>query len=107
MHADYILACGVVWQKTADPEAGWELVGALESTDPSLRELAQRLLAQSGEISMGLIEEALVNGVVNSDRAGPCMAEILRSRQGRQMPAAKMNGLCANASLHRDLTHLD
>jgi len=26
MNPDYMLACGIVWRKTADPEAGWELV---------------------------------------------------------------------------------
>ena len=31
MDADYMLACGVVWRKTADPEAGWDLVDGLKS----------------------------------------------------------------------------
>jgi hypothetical protein len=33
MDANYVLACGIVWRKTADPEAGWELAQALESPD--------------------------------------------------------------------------
>jgi hypothetical protein len=107
MNADYMLACGVVWRKTADPEAGWELVEGLESRDPALRVLAQTLLVESGEISMGLLEEGLATGVVNSDRAGPCMAEILRIRNARQMTAPEMNGLCTKASLRWELTHLD
>jgi len=35
MDVNYTLACGIVWRKTADPEAGWELVAALKSSDPS------------------------------------------------------------------------
>lgn len=107
MNADYMLACGVVWRKTADPEAGRELVEGLESRDPALRVLAQALLVESGEISMGLLEEALATGAVNFDRAGPCMAEILRIRHAKQMTAPKMNGHCTKASLRWELTHLD
>jgi hypothetical protein len=40
--ANYMLACGIVWRKTADPDAGWELVEALASPDPEL-------LAKKGE----------------------------------------------------------
>jgi len=107
MNADYMLACGVVWLKTADPEAGWELVEGLESRDPALSELAQTLLVDSGEISMGLLESALVSGVVNPNLAGTCMAEILRTRQARQITAKEMNGRCTKAPLHWELTHLD
>jgi hypothetical protein len=84
MDTDYMLACGIVWQKTADPEAGWELVEALGSPDPRLRLLAQTLLVENGEYSMDLLEGAVANGVVSPQVAGPCMAEILRSRQARQ-----------------------
>ena len=34
MDFNYMLACGIVWSKTADPDAGWELVEALSSPDP-------------------------------------------------------------------------
>jgi hypothetical protein len=37
MDADYMMACGIVWRKTADPDAGRELVEALASPDPELR----------------------------------------------------------------------
>ena len=80
MNADYMLACGIVWRKTADPEAGWDLVEGLESRDPEVRVLAQTLLVESGENSMGLLESALALGIVDPDVAGPCMAEIFRSR---------------------------
>ncbi|MBZ5679246.1 MAG: hypothetical protein LAO24_03965 [Acidobacteriia bacterium] len=81
MDASYMLACGIVWRKTADPEAGWELVEALESRDPRLRLLAQSLLVENGEDSMELLESAVTGGIVSPEVAGPCMAEILRSRQ--------------------------
>jgi len=78
MNPDYMLACGIVWRKTGDPEAGLQLVEGLESGDPKLRLLAQAILVESGEVSMGLLENALVSGVVTPDTVGPCMAEILR-----------------------------
>ena len=81
MNADYMLACGIVWAKTGDPEAGWELVEALETDDPRVRTLASALLVESGERSMSLLESALAAGAVSPEAAGPCMAEILRSRQ--------------------------
>lgn len=84
MNPDYMLACGIVWRKTADPEAGLELVEGLESGDPGLRLLAQMLLIESGEHSMGLLESALAAGVVSPDAAGPCLAEILRIRCASQ-----------------------
>lgn len=84
MEASYVLACGIVWRKTADPEAGWELVEALESADPRLRSLAQALLVESGEPSMDLLENAVATGKVSPQIAAPCMAEILRCRHARQ-----------------------
>jgi hypothetical protein len=107
MNADYMLAYGVVWRKTADPEAGWELVEGLESRDPALRVLAQTLLVQSGENSMGLLESALAAGVVNPNVAGPCMAEILRIRHAKRLTGQRMNEHCTDASLRWELTQLD
>jgi hypothetical protein len=85
MNASYMLACGIVWRKTADPEAGWELVEALESPDPRLRFLAQSLLVENGEHSMDLLESAVATGIVSPQVAGPCMTEILRG--GQSTPA--------------------
>lgn len=85
MNANYILACGIVWRKTADPEAGWELVEALQFSDPSLRMIAQSFLVEAGKDSMDLLEGAVARGVLSPDVAGPCMAEILRSGQARQI----------------------
>ena len=91
MDIDYVLACGIVWRRTADPEAGWDLVDGLKSRDPEVRVLAQTLLVESGENSMGLLESALAVGIVDPDLAGPCMAEILRSRYTKQMTGQLMN----------------
>ena len=81
----YMLACGIVWQKTADPDAGWDLVEGLESSDPCLRLLAWNLLAENGERSMDLLESAVAAGRISPQAAGPLMAEILRS--GEASPA--------------------
>lgn len=90
MDANYILACGIVWRKTADPEAGWELVEALQFSNPNLRMLAQTFLIETGKDSMELLEGAVARGAVSPEVAGPCMAEILRRGQARQ--------ICAHAS---------
>ena len=84
MEASYVLACGIVWRKTADPEAGWELVEALESADPSLRSLAQALLVESGEPSMDLLEDAVATGRVSPQIASSCMVEILHCGHARE-----------------------
>jgi len=83
MDAHYILTCGILWRKMADPEAGWGLVEALECPDPNVRSLAQALLVDAEETSMSLLESAVAAGVISPDAAGPCMAEIIRSRQTR------------------------
>ena len=95
MDASYMLACGIVWRKTADPEAGWELVEALESPDPCLRLLAQGLLVENGEDSMDLLEGAVAQGIVSPDVAGPCMAEILRSGRDKQIADKQSSSIWA------------
>lgn len=80
MNADYIVACGSAWRTVADPAAGSELLEALQSEDRELSLLAETLLAESGRASMILLESAVTNGVIKPDRAGPCMAAILRSQ---------------------------
>lgn len=107
MNADHMLACGVVWRKSADPEAGWELVEGLESRDPALRVLAHTLLVESGDNSMGLLESALAAGFVDPDVAGPCMAEILRIQYAKRVTGQRMSEHCANASFHGERTQLD
>jgi hypothetical protein len=84
MDAIYILTCAIVWRKTADLEAGWELIAGLQSRDPQLQFLAQTLLVESGEEAMSLLERALTIGVVSPQAAAPCMAEILRQTWNRR-----------------------
>jgi len=105
MNADYMLACGVVWRKTADPEAGWDLVDGLKSRDPEVRLLAQTFLVESGESSMGLLESALALGIVDPDVAGPCMAEILRSRHAKPVTGERINDHCTDRSIRWEGTH--
>jgi hypothetical protein len=105
MNADYMLACGVVWRKTADPEAGWDLVDGLKSRDPEVRVLAQTLLVANGESSMGLLESALAVGIVDPEVAGPCMAEILRIRHAKPVTGQRILKHCGDASLRWEVTH--
>jgi hypothetical protein len=79
----YMLACGIIWRKTGDPDAGWELVEGLESSDSCLRLLARSLLVENGKQSMDLLESAVTTGKVSPQVAGPLMAEILRSGEAR------------------------
>jgi hypothetical protein len=79
MDANYMLACGIVWSKTADPDAGWELVEALCSPDPELRQLAQDMLVQRRDNAMVILEDAVGAGVLTPEVAGPCMVELLRA----------------------------
>jgi hypothetical protein len=79
MDADYMLACGIVWRKTADPDAGWELVEALASPDPELRQFARDMLVQRRDNAMALLEDAVGAGILTPEVAGPCMVELLRA----------------------------
>ena len=79
MDANYMLACGIVWRKTADPDAGWRLVEALASPDPELRQFARDMLVQRRDNAMTLLEDAISAGVLTPEMAGPCMVELLRA----------------------------
>jgi hypothetical protein len=105
MNVDYMLACGIVWRKTADPEAGWDLIDGLKSRDPEVRLLAQALLIESGEISMGLLESALAVGIVEPDVACPCMAEILRVRHAKAVSGNRLHEHRADASPCSEVAH--
>ena len=83
MNPDYLLACAIVWRKTADPEAGVGLVEGLESPDPTLRALSLALLIDGEESSMLLLEGALAAGLVDPQTASACIADILRNQQGK------------------------
>lgn len=85
MNPDYLLAQAVVWRKTADPEAGLDLVEGLESPDPQARALARALLIDGAETSMSLLESALRAGIASPNAVGSCMAEILVNAQAQPM----------------------
>lgn len=79
MDANYMLACGIVWRKTADPDAGLELVRALTSPDPELRQFAQHMLVERRDNAMTILEDAISAGVLTPEMAAPCMVELLRA----------------------------
>ncbi len=78
MNPEYIVACGRAWRNMADPAAGSELLEALQSEDQDPSLIAEAVLAECGEAAMSLLETAVESGAVNLERAGPCMAAILR-----------------------------
>lgn len=78
MNVHYMVACGMVWHKTADPDAGLELVEALGSPDPELRQIARHMLMQRRDNAVTLLEGAIVSGILNPEIAGGCMVELLR-----------------------------
>ena len=80
---DYLLACAMIWRKSADPEAGLELLEALDSPDANMRALSRALLIDGEEHSMCLLEGALAAGVVSPEAARDCIAEILRNGHGK------------------------
>ena len=84
MDVDYMLACGIIWRKTKDPVAGWELIEGLKSEDSCIRQLAQVILVECGEPSINLLESAMTAGIVKPDSAGVCIAEILQAQTKRQ-----------------------
>ena len=83
MDTNYMLACGIVWHKTGDPDAGWELVEALNSPDHRLRQFARGMLVQRRDSAITLLEDAIATGILTPEVAGPCMVELLKaSRPG-------------------------
>ena len=105
MNPDSLLACGVLWRKMADPEAGWDLVDGLKSRDPEVRVLAHTLLVEGGDSSMELLESALALGIVDPDVAGPCLAEMLRIRQAKPVKGQRTLKHGVDAVLHWEVTH--
>jgi|GEM_PF-6017883 len=83
MNPDYLLACAIVWRKTADAEAGLGLLEGLDSPDPGVRTLSRALLIDDEEDSLRLLEGALAAGVVSPEAAGECIADILWNRQNK------------------------
>ena len=78
MDETFIIACGIVWRNTADAEAGWNLVAALDSPDPSIRSLAEEMLAGGSDESLALLEAAVEAGILSPERAAPCISQLLQ-----------------------------
>jgi hypothetical protein len=83
MNPDYLLRCAIVWRKTADAEAGLGLVEGLDSPNPDLRAFSRALLMDDEENSLRLLEGALAAGVVSTEAAGGCIADILWNRENK------------------------
>ena len=74
-----MVACGIIWRNSADEDAGWELVTALGSSDPGLREIARQMLPVRRDNAMALLEAAITAGILTPETAWPCMGELIRA----------------------------
>lgn len=52
LDAFYLLACVILWRTTYDVAAGWELIRAMASPDPRIRELSICLLSRQSPALM-------------------------------------------------------
>jgi len=74
-----MVACGIIGRNSADEDAGWELVAALGSPDPGLRQIARQMLSERRDNAMALLEAAVTAGILTPEAAWPCMGELLRA----------------------------
>ena len=88
MNPDYLLACAIVWRKTADAEAGLELLEGLDSPDPGVRTLSRALLIDDEENSLRLLEGALAAGVGTARVRGGEGADLHRAARQATRRAA-------------------
>lgn len=91
MNTETLLACGVLFRSTADPEAGCKLLEGLESRDPALRIMAKTFLVEGGSASLRILEEGLSAGIVGADTAAPCIAEILCAHSPEKRSLSELN----------------
>ena len=56
----YLLACVILWRKTADVNAGWEVIRALASPDPHTREVVADLLSRQSPALIPMLCTAYV-----------------------------------------------
>jgi PleD family two-component response regulator len=78
----YLLACGILWRKVADVEAGGELAHALSDGDPDirLRLLARHLLVAVCPVSTLLPENAISSGVRLPMEAPQCESQTAKAQ---------------------------
>lgn len=67
----------MVWCRSGEKDAGWELVRALNDADSEIREIASSALVEAGPPSLSLIEAALTLKEITPEQAAPCLLQIL------------------------------
>lgn len=77
----FLFACGLLWSKCGDVRAGWELIGGLQSFDPTLRQLSLDMLARRPAHSMQLLSEALDFGVLLPEDGWQALHVMAHRRQ--------------------------
>jgi len=106
MDSIYLVACGVVWRKTRDPEAGLELIEGLRASNPVLRSVAESMLVHAGAASIELIEQALASGALCPNDAVFCMVELIRKDvihgSASVHSAGAMTDLCLSEGTYHD-----
>ncbi len=95
MKIGYVFACGIVWQHTADAEAGWELIRALRDEDADVRGLATVILADRCQNSAMLLNAAIAAGAVTGRDAAEILADmpVNRNKEGPSSPPPGGGGL--------------
>ncbi len=73
----FTYACAVVWCRSGEKEAGWELIRALADVEREVREIAASALSEAGPQSLSLIEAALTLKKITPEQAAPCLLTIL------------------------------
>ncbi len=61
-----VLASAIVWHSTGDVDAGAKLLAALHTQDYEFRLLAEYMLAEGGERSLGLVLDGLESGAISA-----------------------------------------
>jgi hypothetical protein len=64
-----MIASGLLWNSTGDPDAGSELLTALCEEDSEFSLLAEHMLAEGGKRSLKLIFDALESGTISASEA--------------------------------------
>jgi len=77
MELGFVYACGILWCRTREQDAAWELVRALNSSDEEIRDMARIALAEGGAESLSFLEMALSTNEITPEQAAPCLLDIL------------------------------
>jgi hypothetical protein len=81
-----LLLCGNLWQNLGDHEAGWELIRALRSSDPHVREAVQGYLVEAGPRSISLLQVAVASGALVGALATECMVTLIKGTSWDSSP---------------------